>query len=93
VRGKNLPPGLQIAIKRGTVSEIMRAENASVDVDTYIWEKQAYWKKDRDRLLKEGRFKLLECSFHANESTALFRAKKRPFRWRRAAKAPILPMF
>jgi len=65
-RSKNLPPGLQTVIKRGTVTEIIHAENATVDVDTYIWEKQAYWKKDRDRLLKEGRFKLLECSYHAN---------------------------
>jgi hypothetical protein len=64
--GKNLPPGLQTAIKRGTVAEIIRAENATVDVDTSVWAKQAYRKKNRDLLLKEGRYNLLQCSFDPN---------------------------
>jgi hypothetical protein len=45
------------------MSAIIRREKPEVDIDVYVEDQQAYWKKDRDRLAKQRQFTLVECSY------------------------------
>ncbi len=61
---KNLPPGLQKPMKPGRLTEIIRQKNPDLEINTYVHDRQSFFKEDRDRLANEGYFHLLGCSYN-----------------------------